>query len=55
MYMCDFYQILSIKGGYKDSSSVYITYTEKEMICQKNTIVPCISIQVIATLSPLIE
>jgi hypothetical protein len=35
MYVCDFYQTLSIKGDYKDSSSVYITYTEKEMVCQK--------------------
>jgi hypothetical protein len=35
MYVCDFYQILSVKGGYKGSSSVYITYAEKEMVCQK--------------------
>jgi hypothetical protein len=26
MYACDFYQTLSVKGGYKGSSSVYITY-----------------------------
>jgi hypothetical protein len=35
MYVCDFYQTLSVKGGYKGSSSVYITYAEKEMVCQK--------------------
>jgi glutathionylspermidine synthase len=35
MYMCDFYQILSVKDSYKGSSSVYITYAEEEMICQK--------------------
>jgi hypothetical protein len=35
MYMCDFYQTLSVKGGYKGSSSVYIIYTEEEMVCQK--------------------
>jgi hypothetical protein len=33
--MCDFYQMLSVKDGYKGSSSVYITYAEKEMVCQK--------------------
>jgi hypothetical protein len=35
MYECDFYQTLSVKGGYKGSSSVYITYAEEEMVCQK--------------------
>jgi hypothetical protein len=35
MYVYDFYQTLSIKYGYKGSSSVYITYAEEEMICQK--------------------
>lgn len=35
MYVCDFYQTLSVKGGYKGSSSVYITYAEEEMVCQK--------------------
>jgi hypothetical protein len=35
MYMCDFYQILSVKGGYKGSSLIYITYAEEEMVCQK--------------------
>jgi hypothetical protein len=35
MYVCDFYQTLSVKGGYKGSSSVYITCAEKEMVCQK--------------------
>jgi hypothetical protein len=35
MYVCDFYQALSIKGDYKGSSSIYITYAEEEMICQK--------------------
>jgi hypothetical protein len=35
MYVCDFYQTLFVKGGYKGSSSVYITYTEEEMVCQK--------------------
>jgi hypothetical protein len=35
MYVCDFYQTLSVKGDYKGSSSVYITYAEEEMICQK--------------------
>jgi hypothetical protein len=35
MYVRDFYQTLFIKGGYKGSSSVYITYAEKEMIYQK--------------------
>jgi hypothetical protein len=35
MYVCDFYQTLSIKGGYKGSSSVYITYAEEEMVCQR--------------------
>jgi hypothetical protein len=35
MYVCDFYQTLSVKGGYKSSSSVYITYAEEEMVCQK--------------------
>jgi hypothetical protein len=35
MYMCDFYQMLSVKYGYKGRSSVYITYAEEEMVCQK--------------------
>jgi hypothetical protein len=35
MYVCDFYQMLSVKDGYKGSSSVYITYAEEEMVCQK--------------------
>jgi hypothetical protein len=35
MYVCDFYQTLSVKGGYKGNSLVYITYTEEEMVCQK--------------------
>jgi hypothetical protein len=35
MYVCDFYQTLSVKCGYKGSSSVYITYAEEEMVCQK--------------------
>jgi hypothetical protein len=35
MYMCDFYQTMSVKGAYKGSSSVYITYAEEEMVCQK--------------------
>jgi hypothetical protein len=35
MYICEFYQTLCIKGGYKGSSSVYITYVEEEMVCQK--------------------
>jgi hypothetical protein len=35
MYVCDFYQTLSVKYDYKGSSSVYITYAEEEMICQK--------------------
>jgi hypothetical protein len=35
MYVCDFYQTLSVKCGYKSSSSVYITYAEEEMVCQK--------------------
>jgi hypothetical protein len=35
MYGCDFYQTLSVKGGYKGSSSIYITYAEEEMVCQK--------------------
>jgi hypothetical protein len=35
MYVCDFYQTLSVKDDYKGSSSVYITYAEKEMVCQK--------------------
>jgi hypothetical protein len=34
MYVCDFYQTLSVKGGYKGSSSVYITYAKEEMVCQ---------------------
>jgi hypothetical protein len=34
MYVCDFYQTLSVKGGYKGSSSVYITYAEEDMVCQ---------------------
>jgi hypothetical protein len=33
--VCDFYQMLSIKGGYKGSFSVYITYAEEKMVCQK--------------------
>jgi hypothetical protein len=35
MYVCDFYQTLSVKGGYKGTSSVYITYAEEEMLYQK--------------------
>jgi hypothetical protein len=35
MYVCDFYQTLSAKSDYKVSSSIYITYAEEEMICQK--------------------
>jgi hypothetical protein len=35
MYVCDLYQTLSVKGGYKGSSSVYITYAEEKMVCQK--------------------
>jgi hypothetical protein len=35
MYVCDFYQTLSVKGGYKGSSSVYITYIDEEIVCQK--------------------
>jgi hypothetical protein len=35
MYVCDFYQTLSIKCGYKVSFSVYITYAEEEIVCQK--------------------
>jgi hypothetical protein len=35
MYVCDFYQMLSVKCGYKGSSSVYITYMKEEMVCQK--------------------
>jgi hypothetical protein len=35
MYVCDFYQTFSVKCGYKGSSSVYITYAEEEMVCQK--------------------
>jgi hypothetical protein len=35
MYVCDFYQTLSIKCGYKGSSLVYITYAEENMVCQK--------------------
>jgi hypothetical protein len=35
MYVCDFYETLSVKGGYKYSSSVYIIYAEEEMVCQK--------------------
>jgi hypothetical protein len=35
MYVCDFYQTLSVKDGYKGSSLVYITYAEEEMVCQK--------------------
>jgi hypothetical protein len=35
MYVCDFYQTLSVKDGYKCISSVYITYAEEEMVCQK--------------------
>jgi hypothetical protein len=35
MYLCDFYQTLSVKDDYKGSSSVYITYAEEEMVCQK--------------------
>jgi hypothetical protein len=33
MYVCDFYKTLSVKGDYKGSSSVYITYTDEEMVC----------------------
>jgi hypothetical protein len=36
MCVCDFYQTLSVKSGYKGSSSVYITYTEEKMVCQKH-------------------
>jgi hypothetical protein len=35
MYVYDFYQTLSVKGGYKGSSSIYITYANEEMVCQK--------------------
>jgi hypothetical protein len=35
MYMCDFYQMLSVKCDYKGSSSVYIIYAEEEIVCQK--------------------
>jgi hypothetical protein len=35
MYVCDFYQMLSVKCGYKCNSSVYITYAEEEIVCQK--------------------
>jgi hypothetical protein len=35
MYVCDFYQTLSVKGGYTSRFSVYITYTEEEMVYQK--------------------
>jgi hypothetical protein len=34
MYVCDFYQTLSVNGGYKGSSSVYIIYAEEKIICQ---------------------
>jgi hypothetical protein len=54
MYVCDFYQILSVKGGFKGSSSVYITYAEEEIV-SKSTIVPRISIRVIISLGPWIE
>jgi hypothetical protein len=54
MYVCDFYQMLSVKDGYKGSSSVYITYAEEEMFA-KSTIVPHIFIRIIASLGPLIE
>jgi 5-methylcytosine-specific restriction endonuclease McrBC regulatory subunit McrC len=42
MYVCDFYQMLSVKCGYKGSSSVYIIYAEEETVCQK-IIIPRIS------------
>jgi hypothetical protein len=35
MYVYDFYQTISVKGGYKGSSSVYITYAKEKMVCQK--------------------
>jgi hypothetical protein len=35
MYVCDFYQTLLVKDDYKGSSSVYITYAVKEIVCQK--------------------
>jgi glutathionylspermidine synthase len=35
MYVYDFYQTLSVKDDYKNSSSVYITYAKEEMIYQK--------------------
>jgi hypothetical protein len=35
MYVCDFYQTLFVKGGYKGNSSVYIIYAEEEIVCQK--------------------
>jgi glutathionylspermidine synthase len=35
MYVYDFYQTMSVKCDYKGSSSVYITYAEKEMVYQK--------------------
>jgi hypothetical protein len=54
MYVCDFYQTLSVKGDYKGSSSVYITYAEEEIFCQKYYC-PRISIRVIASLGALIE
>jgi hypothetical protein len=35
MYVCDFYQTLSVKGDYKNNSSVYITYMEEDMVLPK--------------------
>jgi hypothetical protein len=35
IYVCDFYQTLSVKCDYKGSSSVYISYAEEDMVCQK--------------------
>jgi hypothetical protein len=36
MYVCDFYQTLSVKCDYKGGSSyTYITYANEEMVCQK--------------------
>jgi hypothetical protein len=34
MYVCDFYQTMSVKGGYKGSYSIYITCAEEVMVCQ---------------------
>jgi glutathionylspermidine synthase len=35
MYVCDFYQTLSVKSDYKGSFLIYKTYAEEEMVCQK--------------------